>query len=59
VTIVARMLTQEQDGIPAYMAHPEGPGPRSGVLMVHPAHGVTADYKVDGRMIVGSSFRRR
>jgi len=25
---VARMLTQEEDGIPGYMAHPEGPGRR-------------------------------
>ena len=29
------------------MAHPEGPGNRPGVLMVHHAHGVTADYKID------------
>jgi carboxymethylenebutenolidase len=47
MTIVARMLTQEQDGIPGYMAHPAGPGTRPGVLMVHHAHGVTADYKID------------
>jgi dienelactone hydrolase len=43
---VARMLTQEEDGIPGYMAHPEGPGRRPGILMVHHAHGVTADYKI-------------
>lgn len=47
MTIVARMLTQEQDGIGGYMAHPDGPGQRRGVLMVHHAHGVTADYKID------------
>src|SRR5262249_40350160 len=47
VTIVARMVTLEQDGIPGYVAHPEGPGKRPGVLMVHHAHGVTADYKID------------
>ena len=40
---IARMLTQEEDGIPGYMAHPEGPGRRPGILMVHHAHGVTAD----------------
>ena len=45
--IVARMVTQEQDGIPGYMAHPARPEGRPGVLMVHHAHGVTADYKVD------------
>ena len=32
MTIVARMLTQEEDGIPGYAAHPEGEGPRPGVL---------------------------
>ena len=47
MTIVARMLTQEKDDIPGYTAHPDGPGPRPGILMVHHAHGVTADYKVD------------
>ncbi len=46
MTIVARMLTQEEDGIPGYAAHPEGKDPRPGVLMVHHAHGVTADYKI-------------
>src|SRR5690242_15803827 len=45
--ITARMLTPEQDGIGGYMAHPEGPGSRPGVLLVHHAHGVTADYKID------------
>jgi carboxymethylenebutenolidase len=45
--IVARRVTQEEDGIPGYVAHPEGGGPRPGVLMVHHAHGVTADYKID------------
>ncbi|MDP2626541.1 MAG: hypothetical protein Q8Q58_06505 [Candidatus Rokubacteria bacterium] len=44
MTVVARMLTQEQDGIPGYMAHPEGSGRRPGILMAHHAHGVTADY---------------
>jgi len=32
MTIAARMLTQEQDGIPGYIAHPEGPGQRPGVM---------------------------
>ena len=47
MTIDARMLTQEADGIPGYMAKVGGAGPRPGVLMVHHAHGVTADYKID------------
>jgi carboxymethylenebutenolidase len=54
--IVARMVTQEQDGIPGYVAHPEGPGPRPGVLMVHHAHGVTADYKVDAYRLAQLGF---
>jgi dienelactone hydrolase len=47
MTIVARMLMPENDGIGGYIAHPEGTGARPGVLMVHHAHGVTADYKID------------
>jgi carboxymethylenebutenolidase len=56
MTIVARMLTQEQDGIGGYMAHPGGPGQRPGVLMVHHAHGVTADYKVDAYRLAQLGF---
>ena len=47
MTIVARRVTQEDDGIGGFIAHPEGDGRRPGVLMVHHAHGVTADYKID------------
>src|SRR4029450_8695745 len=46
MTIVARMLTQESDGIPGYMEHPADPAGRPGVLMVHHAHGVTGDHKI-------------
>ena len=56
MTIVARMLTQEQDGIGGYMAQPGGPGPRPGVLMVHHAHGVTADYKIDAYRLAQLGF---
>jgi carboxymethylenebutenolidase len=56
MAIVARMVTQEQDGIPGYMAHPDGPGPRPGVLMVHHAHGVTADYKIDAYRLAQLGF---
>jgi dienelactone hydrolase len=38
------------------MAHPEGPGQRPGVLMVHHAHGVTADYKVDAYRLAQLGF---
>ena len=48
MAIVARMLTQENDGIGGYMAHPDAPDQRRpGILMAHHAHGVTADYKID------------
>src|SRR6266545_2590522 len=40
MAIVARMLTQEEDG----------------VLMVHHAHGVTADYKIDAYRLAGLGF---
>ena len=56
MNVVARMLTQEQDGIPGYMAHPEGPGRRPGILMVHHAHGVTADYKIDAYRLATLGF---
>jgi dienelactone hydrolase len=54
--IVARSLDLEQDGMAGYMAHPEGAGQRPGVLMVHHAHGVTADYKVDAYRLAGLGF---
>lgn len=56
MTIVARMVTQEQDGIPGYMAHPDAPGARPGILMVHHAHGVTADYKIDAYRLATLGF---
>ena len=56
MNVVARMLTQEQDGIPGYMAHPDAPGQRPGVLMVHHAHGVTADYKIDAYRLACLGF---
>jgi carboxymethylenebutenolidase len=56
VRIVARGLTQEADGIGGYMAHPEGVGQRPGVMMVHHAHGVTADYKIDAYRLAQLGF---
>ena len=56
MTIDARMLTQEADGIPGYMAKPAGSGPRPGVLMVHHAHGVTGDYKIDAYRLAQLGF---
>ena len=56
MTIVARMLTQDKDGIGGYVGHPEGAGPRPGILMAHHAHGVTADYKVDAYRLAQLGF---
>lgn len=56
MTITARMLTQEQDGIGGYMAHPDGAGSRPGALLVHHAHGVTADYKIDAYRLATLGF---
>ena len=56
MNVIARMVTQEQDGIPGYIAHPEGPGQRPGILMVHHAHGVTADYKIDAYRLACLGF---
>jgi dienelactone hydrolase len=56
MTIDARLLTLEQDGIPGYAARPAGPGQRPGILMVHHAHGVTADYKIDAYRLAQLGF---
>src|SRR5712691_6706576 len=56
MTIAARMLTLERDGIPGYAASPEGDGQRPGILIVHHAHGVTADYKIDAYRLAALGF---
>src|SRR2546422_5017899 len=56
MTITARMLTQDKDGIGGYLAHPDGAGARPGIMMVHHAHGVTADYKIDAYRLAGLGF---
>ena len=40
-----RKLTQEQDGIPGWIAHPDAPGRHPGVMMIYHAPGLTGDYK--------------
>src|SRR5262245_41229097 len=53
---IARMVTLEQDGIPGYMARPDGSGSPPGIMMVHHAHGVTADYKIDAYRLAQLGF---
>jgi dienelactone hydrolase len=38
------------------MAHPEGADRRPGVLMVHHAHAVTGDYKIDAYRLAQQGF---
>ena len=66
--IVARMLTQEGDGIGGYMAHPEGPGQRPGILMVfsdanhgfrHPDNAGFQPYYADLAWPLVTSFLQR
>ncbi len=54
--VVARKLTQEEDGIAGYGAHPDGAGQHPGVLLIHHAHGVTADYKIDAYALATLGF---
>ena len=54
--IVARVVTQEADGIGGYVAHHDGAGQRAGILMAHHAHGVTADYKIDAYRLATLGF---
>lgn len=43
--IALRRLTQEEDGIPGWLAEPRIAAPRPGVLVLHHGPGLTADYK--------------
>ena len=46
MTITLTKLTQEQDGIPGWVAYPNAPGQHPAVLMLHHAPGLTGDYAV-------------
>src|SRR5262249_47139541 len=56
MTITARMLTQEADGIGGYMAPPDRAGARPGRMMGPQPHGVTADYKIDAYRLAQLGF---
>jgi len=43
--IVSRTLNRDQDGISGFLAYPTAAQRKPGVLLVHHANGVTADYK--------------
>ena len=44
--MVNRDLTQEKDGVPGYLAHPDRKEPGPGVMIVHHHYGVTGNMKV-------------
>jgi dienelactone hydrolase len=54
--VFARRLTREAEGIPGYAAHPDGPGPRPGMLLVHHAHGITGEDKIDAYELAKQGF---
>ncbi|MBI3057429.1 MAG: dienelactone hydrolase family protein, partial [Betaproteobacteria bacterium] len=56
MSITLRKLTQEQDGIPGWIAHPDGHGRHPGVMMLHHAPGLTGDYKINASLLAGLGF---
>ena len=56
MTITARRLTHEQDGIPGWIAHPNTPGRHPGVMMLHHAPGLTGDYKFNSALLAQMGF---
>lgn len=56
MSIITRLLTEEQDGLPGYAAYAAGAGPHPGILVAHHAHGVTADYKIDAYRLAELGF---
>ncbi|MCC6533520.1 MAG: dienelactone hydrolase family protein [Burkholderiales bacterium] len=43
--VASRSLTREQDGISGFLAYPAAAARKPGILLLHHAHGVTADLK--------------
>ena len=43
--IASRRLNRDQDGVSGFYAHPAGAARKPGVLVLHHANGVTADFK--------------
>lgn len=53
---VWKRLTQEQDGIPAWLAHPAAPGRYPAILMLHHAPGLTGDYKAEAALLAKAGY---
>jgi len=56
MTITMNKLTQEQDGIPGWVAHPDAPGRHPAVLMLYHAPGLTGDYKYQAARLAQAGY---
>ena len=56
MSITLRKLTQEQDGIPGWIACPNTRGRHPGVMMLHHAPGLTGDYKMNASLLAQLGF---
>lgn len=56
MSITSRKLTQEQDGIPGWIAHPNARGRHPGVMILHYAPGLTGDYKINASLLASLGF---
>ena len=56
MSITLRKLTQEQDGIPGWIAHPNTRGRSPGVMMLHHEPGLTGDYKTNASLLAQLGF---
>lgn len=56
MSVISRKLTQDEDGIPGWIAHPNAPGRHPGVMMLHHAPGLTGDYKINASLLAQLGF---
>ena len=56
MSITSRKLTQDEDGIPGWIAHPNTRGRHPGVMMLHHAPGLTGDYKINASLLAQFGF---
>lgn len=56
MTITMTKLTQEEHGIPGWVAHPDAPGRHPAVLMLYHAPGLTGDYKYQAGRLAQAGY---
>lgn len=56
MSVTSRKLDAGKDGIPGWIAHPDGPGRHPGVLMLHHAPGLTGDYRTNATLLAQLGF---